>query len=146
MENKLKENLKQAQLNRDGLKVSTLRLVLSEISNFRISKGSDLTDDEVISVLQKEAKKRKESIESYKKGGREELALKEESELKILEEYLPEELSNEELTKIIEESITEVGAKSLADMGRVMGIVMVKVSGQADGGKVSTLVRQKLSV
>lgn len=146
MEQKLKEDLKTAQLNRDEVRVSTLRLLLSEINNSRISKGSDLTDEEVTSVVQKEAKKRRESVESFNKGGRAELAQKEQSELKILEEYMPSGLSNEELTKIVEEVITELGANSMADMGKVMSLVMSKVAGRADGSTVSQIVKEKLSV
>ncbi|OGE16831.1 glutamyl-tRNA amidotransferase [Candidatus Daviesbacteria bacterium RIFCSPHIGHO2_01_FULL_36_37] len=145
METKIKEDLKQAQLNRDEIRLSTLRLLLSEINNSKIQKGSDLTDDEITSVVQKEAKKRRESVESFKKGGREDLAQKEESELKILEAYMPAGLSNEELTKLVEDSINELGANSLADMGKVMSSVMAKVAGRADGSIVSSLVKEKLS-
>lgn len=142
---KLQEDLKQAQLSRDEIKVSTLRLLISEINNTKIAKGSELSDQDVLGVIQREAKKRRESIESFKKGGRDDLAQKEELELNILTTYLPAQLSNEELTKIIEESITELGATSLQDMGKVMSGVMAKVSGRADGGTVSSLVKEKLS-
>ncbi len=145
MEQKLKDDLKSAQINRDEVRVSTLRLLLSEINNSKISKGSELTDDEIIAVVQKEAKKRRESVESFKKGGREDLANKEQSELEILQTYMPEGLSNEELTKLVEGSINELGANSLASMGKVMSLVMSKVEGRADGSEVSKLVKEKLS-
>ena len=141
----ISSDLKEAQLARDEIKVSTLRLLLSEIHNTQIQKGADLLDEDVVSVVQKEAKKRKEAILGFRSGGREEQAKKEEAELAILESYLPKQLSNEVLTKIVEDSINEVGAKSLADMGKVMGMVMSKVKGQADGNTVSSIVKEKLS-
>ncbi len=145
----LQTDLKNAQLSRDEIKVSTLRLLLSEVKNAEIAKGgpavAGLSDEEIISIVQKEAKKRKEAAEAFRSGGREEAAGKEEAELKILESYLPSQLSNEELTKLVEDTITELGASSITDMGKVMGAVMGKTKGQADGGVVSALVKEKLS-
>lgn len=140
----IQSDLRGAQLARDEIKVSTLRLLLSEIKNAEIAKGAALSDEEFISIVQKEVKKRKEAAAGFRSGGREETALKEEAELKILEEYLPVQLSNEELTRLIEEIITEVGASSISDMGKVIGAVMGKVKGGADGATVSNLVKQKL--
>lgn len=140
----IQAELRQAQLDRDETKVSTLRLVLSEINNARIAKGADLLDEDVISVIQKESKKRKEAAAGFRSGGREEQAQKEEAELKVLEGYLPAQLSTSELTKIVEDSINEVGAESAADMGKVIGTVMSKVKGQADGSIVSSLVKERL--
>ena len=140
----LAEDLKNAQLARDGVKVSTLRLLISEVKNAEIAKGQPLTDADIVSVVQKEAKRRKEAAAGFRQGSREEQAKKEEAELAILETYLPSQLPNEVLTKLVEESINEVGAKSLADMGKVMGIVMGKVAGQADGGIISAIVKEKL--
>lgn len=141
----IQDDLKSAQLERQELKVSTLRLLLSEIHNLEIQKGVELNEADVISVIQREAKKRKEAVEAFKIGGREEQAQKEEAELKILEEYLPAQLSNEELTALVDQAITEVGVKSITEMGKVMAAVMNKVAGRADGNTVSSLVRQKLS-
>lgn len=141
----INSDLREAQLARDELKVSTLRLLLSEIHNSQIQKGQDLSDQDIISVIQKEAKRRKEAAIGFRSGGREDQAQKEESELKILESYLPKQLSNEELTKLIEDTINDVGANSLKDMGKVMGAVMGKVAGRVDGGTVSALVQEKLS-
>ncbi len=140
----LQNDLKQAQLSRNEAKVSTLRLLLSEVKNTEIEKGS-LSDEDVSLVIQKEAKKRRESIESFKKGGREDLVQKEEIELDFLQVYLPAQLTTEELTKLVGESITELGASSIADMGQVMSLVMGKASGRADGSTVSRLVKEKLS-
>ena len=145
MLDKIQSDLKQAQLSRDEIKVSTLRLLISEIKNAEIAKGNNLEDQDIISVIQKEAKKRKEAIVAFRAGGREESAVKEESELKVLENYLPAQISTEELTKIVEESINEQGATSIQDMGKVIGAVMGKVAGRADGGTVSALVKEKLA-
>lgn len=142
---KVQEDLKQAQLARDGVKVSTLRLLLSEIKNGEIQKGSDLSEDEVVSIVGREIKKRKEAAHGFRSGDREEQAQKEEAELKVLETYLPAQLSNEQLTKIVEEAISEIGAKSITDMGRVMGVVMGRVKGQADGSSISLIVKERLS-
>lgn len=145
MVDRIQNDLKQAQLNRDEVKVSTLRVLLSEIHNAEIQKGGALGEPDIISVIQREAKKRKEAAYGFRTGGREESAQKEEIELKVLEDYLPAQISNDQLTKIVEETITEVGAKSLADMGKVMGAVMGKVSGKSDGNVVSSIVKERLS-
>ncbi len=142
---KLQSDLKNAQLARDEIRVSTLRLLLSEIKNAEIAKGENLSDADIISVVQREVKKRKEAIAGFRSGGREEQAQKEEMEEVVLKSYLPVQLSTEELTKIVQESINEVGATSISDMGKVIGMVMGRVKGQAEGGTVSGLVKEKLS-
>lgn len=141
----IQSDLKQAQLARDEVKVSTLRLLLSEIKNAEIAKGGELLDENIISVIQKEVKKRKEASLAFRQGGREEQAQKEEAESRVLEGYLPARLSDEALTKIVQDTINEVGATSIQDMGKVIGLVMSKVKGQADGGIVSSLVKEKLT-
>ena len=145
MQGKIQEDLKQAQLSRDELKTSTLRLLLSEIKNTGIQKGGELSEADIIPVIQKEVKKRIEAAEGFRSGGREEQAKKEEDEAKILEEYLPAQITDEELTQVVENSIKEIGAVGLSDMGKVIGAVMGKVSGRADGGRVSGLVKERLS-
>lgn len=145
MVDKIQADLKQAQLSRDEIKVSTLRLLLSEIKNSEIAKGNPLSDEDVVTVVQKEIKKRKESSTAFRGGGREEQAQKEEAESQILEGYLPAQLSNEELTNVVETTINEVGATTIADMGKVIGAVMGKVKGRSDGGAVSNMVKMKLS-
>ncbi len=141
----IQEDLKQAQFDREEVKISTLRLLLSEIHNVQIAKGQELSDQDVISIIQKETKRRSEAASGFRSGGREEQALKEEQELKILEGYLPAQLSTEELTNIVQQAINEIGATSLQDMGKVRGKVMGKVKGQADGNVVSGIVRGKLT-
>lgn len=148
---RVQDDLKNALISRDAIKVSTLRLLLSEILNFRIAlraslgQASELSDADVVSVVQKEVKKRKEAVEGFRAGQREDKALKEQAEMQILQGYLPAQLSNDQLQKLVEDSINEVGAKSLADMGKVMGVVMGKVQGRVDGATVSSLVKEKLS-
>lgn len=149
LQEKLQQELKSALLARDEVKVSTLRLLLSEIKNAEIALRQDsgqanLSDEQIIGVIQREVKKRTEAATGFRSGGREDQAQKEEAELKVLEGYLPVQISTDQLTKIVEETISEVGAVSVADMGRVMGVVMGKVASRADGGTVSALVREKL--
>ncbi|MBI4035388.1 GatB/YqeY domain-containing protein, partial [Candidatus Daviesbacteria bacterium] len=122
-----------------------LRLLLSEVHNLEIQKGGQISDQDIILVIQREVKKRTEAATGFRQGGREQSAQKEEAELKVLQTYLPVQPSNEELTKVVEESINEVGAKSMADMGKVMGVVMGKVKGQTDGNVVSGIVKEKLT-
>lgn len=141
---KLQEDLKQAQLGRDETKVSTLRMLLSEISYARIDTGKEPSDQEIVAIIQKEVKKRKEAAAGFRQGSREEDALKEEAEAQILTAYLPAQLSDEELTKLVEAAINDTGAKSVSDMGKVIGMVMGKVAGQTDGGRVAVLVKEKL--
>lgn len=142
---KIQEDLKQAQLSKDEVKVLTLRLLVSEIKNSKISLGHDLSDEEVVAVAQKEAKKRKESITSFKQAGRADLSAKEEAELQVLKTYLPAQMGDDELNEIIIQAISETGATSTADMGKVIGLVISRVKGQADGGRVSSIVKSKLS-
>lgn len=142
---KLQSDLKNAQLSRDEIRVSTLRLLLSEVKNAEIQKGADLNDEDIVSIIQKEVKKRKEAAAGFRSGSREQAAAKEEAEQKVLEGYLPAQLSTEELTSVVEGTINEMGATGMADMGKVIGAVMSKVKGKADGGTVSALVKEKLS-
>lgn len=144
---KVQEDFKQAQLARDTLKISTLRLLLSEIKNAEIALRQSsgqivLSDDQVGSIIRREIKKRKEAAAAFRSGDREEQAQKEEAEAQVLEGYLPAQISDEELTKIVEETIRGLTS---SDMGMIMKIVMGKVAGRADGGRVSSLVKEKLS-
>lgn len=148
LKQQLKEDLKQAMLAKDTEKTSVLRMVLSSISYAEIQKGGagyEAIDEDVMQVLQKEAKQRKDSIEQFRNGGREELAAKEEKELEMLQAYLPEQMSEEEISSLVEEAIAQTGASSPQDMGKVMGALMPKTKGKADGAIVSRIVREKLS-
>lgn len=144
----LKETLtadyKQAMKDRDKLKVSTIRMVLAGVQNEEIAKRGELTEEEFLTVLAREARKRKESIEEFGKGGRQDLVEKEERELSIIESYLPEQLSEDEVRDIIDRTIQEVGATSAGDLGKVMGKLMPLLKGKADGKKVNQMVRERL--
>lgn len=141
----IQQNLKNAQLKRNETEVSTLRLLLSEIKYAQIKIGGEISDPYVIGVVQREIKKRQESKDAFEKGDREDLANKEQAELMILSGYLPPQMSDEQLTKVVEDSINEVGASSLNDMGAVMAKVKEGVGQSADMGKVSGLVKERLS-
>ncbi|MBA7611782.1 putative protein YqeY [subsurface metagenome] len=147
LKEKLNEDMRKALREKDTLRLSTIRLLLAAIKNLEIAKGKDkeLKESDLIGALSSEAKKRKESIEEYKKGKREDLVEKETKELEIIKEYLPKELSPEELGRIIEETIEEIDAKDLKDMGKVMGAVMEKIKGRADGKVVNQMVRERLT-
>ena len=142
---KLQEEMKKAMKSGEKDRLSTIRMLISEIKKVQIDKKKDLTDEEIIQLLQRYAKQRKEAIQQYKKANREDLVEKEEKELKVVEEFLPEQLSEQEIENIVQETIEEIGASSLKDMGKVMKVVMEKVKGRADGSTVSKIVKQKLS-
>jgi uncharacterized protein YqeY len=144
----IQEDLKQAMLERDEEKLSTIRMLKSALQYFEIQKGGagyEATDEDVIDVVGREIKKRRESIEMFEKGSRQELADKEKKELEILQKYLPEQLSEEEIRKLIDEAIATTGATTIQEMGKVMAILSPQIKGKADGGMVSTIVREKLS-
>ena len=145
LEERLLEDMKTGMKSGDKLAVETLRMLRSQIKNASIAKGEDLSEDDVIGVLSKEAKKRKESLALFKEGGRKDLVEKEQKELDLITSYLPEALSDDELLGIVQNAIDESGAEGLRDMGKVMGLVMPKVKGRADGKMVQELVKKKLS-
>lgn len=140
------KQIAEAMKAREETRLSTLRLLSSALNYEFIAKQHKLSEEEELVVVRREAKKRKEAIEAYEKAGAHGRAEKERKEMEILGEYLPQELSDEEVMKIVDEAIAETGAKGLADIGKVMGPVMAKVAGRADGGRVSELVRQKLTI
>lgn len=142
---KINQDLAAAVKSRDNVTVSTLRMLLSNLHNAQIAKGSDLTDDEVLSEIVKDAKRHNESIESFTAGGRGELADREKAELAVLSKYLPEQLSDEELENMVVEAISAVGAKSVADMGRVVGAVLESAGARASGAKVAEIAKLKLT-
>ncbi len=144
---KLQEELKKSMLAKDILRTSVLRLLLSAINYYEIQKGGagySATPEDVLSVIQKEAKQRRDSIEEFKKAGRQELVDKEEAELKILQTFLPEQMGEDKIKTIVEQTISETGATTIADMGKVMGALGGKLKGKADMSLVSSLVKSKL--
>jgi len=162
LKEKINQDLKDALKEKKELEASVLRLINAAVLNkekekrFKVSKEkpdisaeelkveSQLTDEEVIEVISSEAKKRKESVESFEKGERKDLAEKEKKELEVLQRYLPEQLSEEELKALTKEAADKVGAKDIKDMGKVMAELMPKVKGRAEGGLVSKVVKELL--
>jgi uncharacterized protein len=141
----IEAELKAARLARDDSRRDALSLILASLRSAEKELQRPLSDDEELQVLQRERKRRAESIEAFRDGGRDEQARAEEGELAVLEEFMPEPLSEEELEEIVDNVIAEVGATSIRDLGRVMADVMPQVSGRADGSTVSQLVREKLA-
>jgi len=143
-EARLLEDMKAAMKAKDKDRLTTIRLTRAALQNRRIDKGSDLTDNEAIEIVSSEVKKRRQAVEEYRNLGRADVADGLEKEIKILMEYLPEQLSDEEVVSIVEGAVAQVGATGIDDLGKVMGAVMPKVKGRADGKKVNEIVRQIL--
>ena len=141
----IETELKQARLARDDKRRDALALLLSSLRSAQKELQRELSHDEALQVLQRERKKRAEAMEAYDAAGREEQADREEFELDVIEEFMPEPLSEDDLEEIVDNVIAEVGATSIRDLGRVMADVMPQVSGRADGSTVSQLVREKLA-
>ena len=141
----LEEDVKDAMRAGDAARRDALRLILSSLKSAEKDLLRPLTEDEELQVLQRERKKRIEAAEAFRGGGREEQAAKEEAELAVLEEFMPEPLTEEELERILDDAIAENGATSMRDMGRVMKDVMPQIAGRADGAAVSQMLREKLA-
>jgi len=141
----IEDEIKEAMRARDGERRDALRLILNSLRNSEKELQRPLSDDEELQVLQRERKKRVEAAEAFRNGGREEQAQAEERELSILEEFMPEPLSEDEIEEIVDDAIAEVGATSMAHLGRVMADVMPQIAGRADGSVVSQIVREKLA-
>jgi uncharacterized protein len=142
---RLEGEVKDAMLARDATRRDALRLILNSLRAAEKDLQRPLSEDEELQVLQRERKRRNEAAEAFRAGGREEQASKEETELAILEEFMPAPLSEDELERIVDDAIAETGATSLRDMGRVMADVMPQVAGRADGSAVGQIVREKLA-
>ncbi len=144
----LRDELKKSMIARDELKTSVLRMLLSSITYYEINKGGagyEASDEDVMAVVYKEVKQRKDSIQQYEMGKRQDLADREKKELALLEVYMPKQLSEDEIRVFVKEAITEAGAKTQAEIGKVMGILMPKVKDKADGNIVSKLVKEELT-
>ena len=141
----LEDDVKDAMRAGDAARRDALRLILASLKSAEKDLLRPLTEDEELQVLQRERKKRIEAAEAFRGGGREEQAAKEEAELAVLEEFMPEPLSEEELERILDDAIAENGATSMRDMGRVMKDVMPQIAGRADGAAVSQMLREKLA-
>lgn len=140
----LTEDMKTAMKNKEKLRLAVIRMVRSNIRNIEIDDKKELTDDDVLTVLMKEVKMRKDSIEEFKKADRTDLIEQTEQEIEVLQKYLPEPLTDEDLCKMVEQVIADVGATTVKDMGKVMEAVKSEAKGRADGKRISQMVRKSL--
>lgn len=148
LKDKIQDDLKNAMIAKDEQGLSTIRMLKSALQYFEIQKGGagyTATDEDVVEVVGREIKKRKESIEMFEKGGRQELADKEKQELELLQKYLPEQLSEEDIRTLVAQAISQSNATTMQDMGKVMSLLSPQIKGKADGGLVSSIVRESLS-
>ncbi|GEL66268.1 GatB/YqeY domain-containing protein [Marinilactibacillus psychrotolerans] len=141
----LNQDMKVAMKAKDRESLITIRMLKSALQNEQINKGDELTEDEELTVLAREKKQRIESLNEFKDADRKDLVEKLEKELSIVDQYLPEQLSEQEIVRIVRDTVEETGADSMKDMGKVMGAVLPKVKGKADGSLVSSIVKQELS-
>jgi uncharacterized protein YqeY len=141
----LTDDMKSCMREGDKVRLGTVRLILSAIKQQEVDTRKDLEDGDIIVILDKMAKQRRESIEQFEKAGRDDLASKEQDELKVIQTYLPSQLSDEEIASIIDEAIQSTGAESMRDMGKIMGIIKPKMQGRADMSAVSALIKSRLS-
>lgn len=144
LKRRINQDAKEALKSKNTLTLNVLRMLKSEIRYKEIERGSELSDDDVISVLSTAIKKRKDSIQQFEKGGRDDLASKEKQELTVVAKYMPEQLGEEELSQIVSQAISEEGATGPSDLGKVMKLVMPKVRGRADGKKINQMVSSQL--
>ncbi|RRG09660.1 MAG: GatB/YqeY domain-containing protein [Lactobacillus sp.] len=137
----LNQDMKTAMKAKDKTTLSVVRMLKSAVMNEQINLGHDLTNDEEVAVLSRELKQRKDSVAEFDKGGREDLSAQTKAEITVVEKYMPAQLSEDEVKQIVADTVTEVGAQSMADFGKVMGAVMPKLKGQADGKLVNQTVK-----
>jgi uncharacterized protein YqeY len=142
---RLNQDMKTAMKNKEKTKLSVIRMLRSEIKNEEIERQHTLNDEEVIEVLMRELKKRKDSLQQFEDAGRDDLVQQLREEIAVIEPYLPEQLSEEELRELVQQVVQETGASSKADMGIVMKAIMPRVKGRADGKLVNRLVQEVLS-
>ncbi|PYS51062.1 MAG: glutamyl-tRNA amidotransferase [Acidobacteria bacterium] len=146
LQEKIQSDLAGAMRSKDSLRLSVLRMMKSAVKNKEVEKMKSLDENEVVAVLNTLMKQRKESVEQFRQGGREELAQKEEAEIKIIQQYLPAAASEEDIRQAIDAAVQETGASSMKDMGKVMKAALARLAGKtADGARVSQMVKEKLS-
>jgi uncharacterized protein YqeY len=143
--NELNQDMKQAMKDKNKQKLSVIRMLKASLQNEAIKHGRELNEEEELTVLVREMKQRKDSLQEFEKAGRDDLAASLHEEIVVLTPYLPKQLTEEELVEIVAQTISETGASSKAEMGKVMGALMPKVKGKADGGLVNRIVQQQLS-
>lgn len=146
MQKRIQKDMLQAMKDNDAIKKDTLRLLLSEIKNEQIKLQKELKEEDIIKVIKRGLKTRQEAIKLFRQGNRQDLVDKTQAEIKVLETYLPKQLSREELEKIVAETISELGATTQKDAGRVMKEIMSKYSSQVDGKTVQQIVSSRLSI
>lgn len=144
LKNNLEQQMKEALKAGDQIRLSTLRLLLAAIKNEEIAQGREATDEDVVTVVRRQMKQRRESVEAFRQAGREELARKEEAELAILNTFVPQQLSEEEIRQIVKEVLDQLPETERNNFGRVMGATMSKVKGKADGNLVAKVVKELL--
>lgn len=149
MSNSLKEQIteamKDAMRAKEKERLGTIRLILSEVKRIEVDERIDIDDARLLAVLDKMVKQRRDSISQFEQAGRQELADKEQAEIVVIQDFLPQPLSEEELTAMIDDTIATVGAESMKDMGKVMGIIKPQIQGRADAGVVSGMIKAKLN-
>jgi uncharacterized protein YqeY len=142
---KINEDFKDALKKKETIRLSCLRMLKTALKNAQVERGRELTDKEIQSVVSSMVRKGMEAVKEYKAGGREDLALKEDQEIKVYYEYLPQQLTSEEIEKILKEVVSEVAAEGPKDLGKVMKVAMSRMSGQAQGKEVNELARKLLN-
>ncbi|HAR1308861.1 TPA: GatB/YqeY domain-containing protein [Enterococcus faecium] len=141
---RLNDDMKAAMKAKDKESLQVIRMIKSSIQNEQIKEGHDLTEEEELTVLSREMKQRRDSLHEFEEAGRDDLAEKVKSEIVIVEKYIPEQLSDEEIRQLVQEAITQTGASSMKEFGKVMGAIMPKVKGKADGNQVNAIVKELL--
>jgi len=147
LKQQFRDELKQSMLAKDTEKTAIIRLIISALKYYEIQKGGagyEATDEDVLAVIQKEVKQRRDSIEQFQAAGRQDLVDKEQKELNLLQTYLPAQMPEDEIRKLVQEAISQTGATSLQDIGKVMGALLPKTKGKADGSLVSKIVKEQL--
>ncbi|RKN86963.1 GatB/YqeY domain-containing protein [Paenibacillus ginsengarvi] len=142
---RLNEDMKQAMKNQDKFRLSVIRMIRSAIKNVEIDQKKTLSDEEVLDILNREIKQRKDSLQEFEKAGRDDLAETVKEEIEVIAVYMPQQFTEEEIHAIVQQTIQETGASSKADIGKLMGALMPKVKGRADGKLVNQLVQKLLS-
>ena len=144
LKQKLQEDLKSSMKNKDAIKKSVITLIRSSIKQYEVDNRVELKDDEIVDLIAKQLKQTRDSREEFAKAGRDDLVSKAEAEIEVLKEYLPQQLSEEELNEIVISTISEVGATSMKDMGKIMAAIKPKTKGRADGKLINELVKNNL--
>ena len=144
LKEQITEAMKDAMRSKEKERLGTIRLMLSEVKRIEVDERIDIDDARLLAVLDKMVKQRRDSISQFEQAGRQELADKEQTEIVVIQDFLPQPLSEEELAVMIDDTIASVGAESMKDMGKVMGIIKPQIQGRADAGVVSGMIKAKL--